>query len=75
LPEHTPSSSPLEHRRKAALAALLQRDATVTICHSKSRDLKYARTPIYWLQRRSRQARHRPLVKPGARVIDFGVIA
>ena len=55
---------------------LLQKDATVTICHSKTARSRrhYARRPTSWSPRSAgRNSSPRAMVKPGACVIDVGI--
>ena len=54
---------------------LLQRDATVTICHSRTRDLpRVAAARTSWWRRSAAPGFVTPeFVKPGAAVIDVGI--
>ena len=65
----------LEHRRQARGAAALAKDATVTICHSKSSDLsELTRRADILIAAVGRPKLVRgDMVKPGACVIDVGV--
>ncbi len=84
LLEH--AAIPLSGRRAAVIGRsnivgkplallLLQKDATVTICHSKSRDLERVTAEADILVAAVGRAKlvGRPMVKPGACVIDVGV--
>jgi methylenetetrahydrofolate dehydrogenase (NADP+)/methenyltetrahydrofolate cyclohydrolase len=59
---------------KPVAMLLLQRDATVTICHSKSTDLKADQAGRHPGRRRGRaKLVTADMVKPGACVIDVGI--
>ena len=64
-----------EHRRQADGVELLIERCTVTICHSRTRDLPRARArrPTSSSRRRQAEVRQGDLIKPGAIVIDVGI--
>ena len=65
----------LEHRGQADGAAADRADATVTVCHSKTRDLAGGRARArtsWWRRSAGAELIRGDWIKPGAAVIDVG---
>jgi methylenetetrahydrofolate dehydrogenase (NADP+)/methenyltetrahydrofolate cyclohydrolase len=63
-----------QHRRQPTAMMLMQQDATVSICHKKTRDLaQYTMWPTSWWSRPAYRAHHPQMVRTGAVVIDVGI--